>query len=157
MTTEQKEQHLMFRVAGESYAVRSAAVREIVELAEMARLASMPFAVRGVMNLRGTVLPIVDLSLQFGFGPSEVTRRSCVMVIDAELDTVRTTLGLLTDEVLDVISLGQSDIEAVPAFGTRVRTPYLAGMTTHDEQFIMLLDADRLLSLEELLAVTAEG
>jgi len=150
-----KAQYLTFLVAGEPYGIRSSCVKEIVEMQELARISGMPLSVRGVMNLRGTVTPVIDLARRFGFGMTEITRRTCTVVVDVELDGVRTLLGLMTDEVLDVIDLAASEVEAAPSFGTAVDAAYLTGMWQIGDRFVMLLDANRVLSVEEIVAATA--
>jgi len=150
-----KAQYLTFLVAGEPYGIRSSCVKEIVEMQELARVAGMPVSVRGVMNLRGTVTPVIDLARRFGFGTTEVTRRTCTVVVDVELDGVRTLLGLMADEVLDVIDLATSEVGAAPSFGTAIDAAYLTGMWQIGDRFVMLLDANRVLSVEEIVAATA--
>lgn len=150
-----KVQYLTFLVAGEPYGIRSACVKEIVEMQDLARVSGMPASVRGVMNLRGTVTPVIDLARRFGFGTTQVTRRTCTVVVDVELESVRTLLGLMADEVLDVVELGAGEVEAAPSFGTVVDAAYLSGMSRIGDRFVMLLDASRVLSVEEIVATTA--
>jgi len=151
---DEKVQYLTFLVAGEPYGIRSTCVKEIVEMQELARITGMPASVRGVMNLRGTVTPVIDLARRFGFGTTQLTRRTCTVVVDVELESVRTLLGLMADEVLDVIELGSGDVEAAPSFGTAIDVAYLSGMSRIGERFVMLLDASRVLSIEEIIAAT---
>lgn len=148
-------QYLTFLVAGEPYGIRSSCVKEIVEMQELARIGSMPASVRGVMNLRGTVMPVIDLARRFGFGTTEVTRRTCTVVVDVELDSVRTLLGLMAEEVLDVVDIEAAEVGAAPSFGTAVDAAYLTGMWQVGDRFVMLLDANRVLSVEEIVAATA--
>ena len=155
LAADERVQYLTFLVAGEPYGIRSSCVKEIVEMQELARIASMPASVRGVMNLRGTVMPVIDLARRFGFGITALTRRTCTVVVDVELDSVRTLLGLMTDEVLDVIDIGSSEVGAAPSFGTVIDAAYLTGMWQIGDRFVMLLDANRVLSVEEIVAATA--
>ncbi|MBN8466688.1 chemotaxis protein CheW [Corallococcus exiguus] len=150
-----RSSYLSFMLAGEEYAVGLLRVREIIEHRPVTRVPGMPAAVQGVINLRGSVVPVVDLAVKFGLPPRPITRWSCFVIVEVSLDGQQTVLGLLTDTVREVLELGPADIEPPPAFGTRVRLEFLRGMGRHNETFILLLDLDRLLSLEELLRLTA--
>ncbi|QSQ20907.1 purine-binding chemotaxis protein CheW [Pyxidicoccus parkwayensis] len=153
-----RSNYLSFVIAGEEYAVGILRVREIIEHCPITRVPGMPAAVQGVINLRGSVVPVVDLAVKFGMPPRPVTRWSCFVIVEVALDGQQTAIGLLTDSVSEVLELGPDDIEAPPAFGTRVRLDFLLGMGRHDDRFIMLLDLDRLLSVTELLSLaTAEA
>ncbi|GMT96385.1 chemotaxis protein CheW [Corallococcus caeni] len=149
-----RSSYLSFMLAGEEYAVGLLRVREIIEYRPVTRVPGMPAAVQGVINLRGSVVPVVDLAVKFGLPPRPITRWSCFVIVEVALDGQQTVLGLLTDTVREVLELGPADIEPPPAFGTRVRLEFLRGMGRHNDGFILLLDLDRLLSLEELLKLT---
>ena len=114
----------------------------------------MPLVVLGVINLRGRVVPVVDLAVKMGLGPRPITRWTCFVIVDAALDGERTTLGLLADSVSEVLDLAADDIEPPPAFGTRTPVDYLRGLGRQEQRFLLLLDMDRLLSHTELLGVT---
>ncbi|MCP3136451.1 chemotaxis protein CheW [Pyxidicoccus xibeiensis] len=148
-----RSSYLSFVIAGEEYAVGILRVREIIEHCPITRVPGMPPAVQGVINLRGSVVPVVDLAVKFGLPPRPVTRWSCFVIVEASLDGQQTAIGLLTDSVSEVLELGVDDIEAPPAFGTRVRLDFLLGMGRQNDKFIMLLDLDRLLSVAELLSL----
>ncbi|MCY1034844.1 chemotaxis protein CheW [Corallococcus sp. BB11-1] len=149
-----RSSYLSFMLAGEEYAVGLLRVREIIEYRPITRVPGMPVAVQGVINLRGSVVPVVDLAVKFGLPPRPITRWSCFVIVEVSLDGQQTVLGLLSDTVREVLELGPDDIEPPPAFGTRVRLEFLRGMGRHGDAFILLLDLDRLLSLEELLRLT---
>ncbi|RKH28195.1 chemotaxis protein CheW [Corallococcus sicarius] len=150
-----RSSYLSFMLAEEEYAVGLLRVREIIEYRAVTRVPGMPVAVQGVINLRGSVVPVVDLAVKFGLPPRPITRWSCFVIVEVTLDGQQTVLGLLADTVREVLELGPDDIEPPPAFGTRVRLEFLRGMGRHNDTFILLLDLDRLLSLEELLRLTA--
>ncbi|NMO23114.1 purine-binding chemotaxis protein CheW [Pyxidicoccus fallax] len=153
-----RSNYLSFVIAGEAYAVGILRVREIIEHCPITRVPGMPPAVQGVINLRGSVVPVVDLAVKFGLPPRPMTRWSCFVIVEVALDGQQTAIGLLTDSVSEVLELGPDDIEAPPSFGTRVRLDFLLGMGRHDGRFIMLLDLDRVLSISELLSLaTAAG
>lgn len=144
-------QYLGFALAGENYAIELLRIREIIEHIPITRVPGMPAAVLGVINLRGRVVPVVDLAVKMGLGPRPITRWTCFVIVEAALEGERTTLGLLADSVSEVFDLGADDIQPPPAFGTRTPVDYLRGLGLQEQRFILLLDMDRLLSSEELL------
>ncbi|RKH09184.1 chemotaxis protein CheW [Corallococcus sp. CA053C] len=150
-----RSSYLSFMLADEQYAVGLLQVREIIEYRPVTRVPGMPAAVQGVINLRGSVVPVVDLAVKFGLPPRPITRWSCFVIVEATFDGQQTVLGLLADTVREVLELGPGDIEPPPAFGTRVRLEFLRGMGRQEDAFILLLDLDRLLSLDELLRLTS--
>lgn len=146
--------YVTLRVAGDTYAVAASAVTEIVLLQPLTRIPAMPRCISGLMNLRGTVMPVVDLARQLGVGETEVGEQTCVAVVDApEADGVRSPMGVISDEVQDVVMLDEASIDPAPAFGARVNAAYLAGVTRIGERYVLVLDLARILSADELLAV----
>ena len=146
--------YVTLAVAGETYAVAAASVTEVVKLQPLTRIPAMPQCIRGLMNLRGTVIPVVDLARQLGVGETEITDRTCIAVVDTpESDGVRSLMGVISQEVQDVIAVDEGAIEAAPAFGTRVPPAYLAGITRVGERSVLVLDLARILSADEILAV----
>ncbi len=148
------QQYLTFMIGGEEYAVGLLKVREIVEYEPVTRIPRMPAWVRGVMNLRGSVVPVVDLAIKFGQTSSEIGKLTCVVIVEVELDGEATVMGVITDAVSQVIELKPEEIELPPAFGTRVRAEYLLGMARSGKKFCLLLDTDAVLSANELMALT---
>lgn len=146
-------QYLGFSLAGETYAIELLRIREIIEHVPITRVPGMPPAVLGVINLRGRVVPVVDLAVRMGLGPRPITRWTCFVIVEALLEGERTALGLLADSVSEVLDLGPDDIEPPPAFGTRAPVDYLRGMGRQEQRFILLLDLDRMLSADELLGL----
>jgi len=146
-------QYLGFSLAGESYAIELLRIREIIEHVPITRVPGMPPAVLGVINLRGRVVPVVDLAVKMGLGPRPITRWTCFVIVEGMMDGERTTLGLLADSVSEVLDLGPDDIEPPPAFGTRTPVHYLRGLGRQEQRFILLLDLDQLLSADELLGL----
>lgn len=157
--TEQA-QYLTFSMAGEEYAVNILKVKEIIEYDTLTKVPGTPPAIRGVINLRGNVVPVVDLALRFGLTPNPITKRSCIVIVEAELGGERAVMGVLADSVSEVLALASSDIEPPPAFGTRVKVDLLAGMGKIGKKFVLLLDIDRVLGgldLDASGAAVAEG
>jgi purine-binding chemotaxis protein CheW len=155
VTAERAEQaqYLSFLLAGEEYAVGILRVREIIEYDTLTLLPSAPPQIRGIINLRGSVVPVVDLAVQFGLEARPVTRRTCIVIVELETDGERTVMGLLADAVSQVIELRPDEIEPPPPFGTRVRMDHLVGMGRNGRKFVLILDIDRLLAGEALETV----
>lgn len=155
-------QYLTFFIAGEEYALGILRVKEIIEYRTPTRVPQMPLAVRGVINLRGSVVPVVDLAVQFQMGATQIGNRSCFVIVEARIGEEATTMGIVVDSVKQVIDLSASDIEPPPSFGTSVRVDSLLGMGKAEDGFVLILDIDHVLSEKELLAaaelvVAADG
>lgn len=148
-------QYLSFFIAGEEYAVGILQVREIIEYESVTRVPGAPEWIRGVTNLRGSVLPVIDLGMKFGLPPSTINRRSCIVVVEVAFQEAKLVMGLLADAVGQVLDLGAGDIELPPAFGTRVHADYLSGLGKSGKKFILLLNIDRVLTSQELRAANA--
>jgi len=154
-------QYLTFSVAGEEYGISILTVREILEHDTITPVPRTPDFIRGVINLRGRVVPVVDLAVRFALPPTPVTKRTCVVIAEVTRGGERAVMGLMVDAVNQVIELGPDEIEVAPSFGTPVDVPYLAGMGRAGKRFVLLLDTDRLLSADEAAEVavlrTGEG
>lgn len=149
-------QYLTFFLAGEEYAAGILRVREILQYEPVTRIPTAPPWIRGVMNLRGSVVPVVDLALKFGLPETAVTKWTCVLIVELELEGQHAMMGVMADAVSEVIDLRPEDIEPPPPFGTSVRVDYLLGMgKVPGKKFVLLLDLDRVLSAAELLSATA--
>jgi len=139
-------QYLSFQLAGEEFAFGILRVKEILEYDTLTRVPNAPPAVRGVINLRGAVVPVLDLAHLFGLPATAVTKRSCVIIVEVRVDDQELVMGILADAVNQVIELAPDTIEPAPAFGSRVRVEYLVGMGKLDSRkFVLILDIDRLL------------
>ncbi len=145
----ERRQYLAFSLAGGDYAVAILKVKEILQYEEITKVPSTPRSIRGVLNLRGSVVPVVDLAIKFGLPESSVTKRTCVLVVETALDGQAAVMGLVADAVSEVIELGADDVEEPPAFGTRVKVDYLIGMGKVGRRFVLLLDIDKVLSADE--------
>jgi purine-binding chemotaxis protein CheW len=143
-------QYLGFHVAEEEYAIGILRVREILEYDTATRVPGTPRSIRGVINLRGRVVPVVDLAVKLGLPESQITKRTCVVVVEVDLEGERSVMGVLADSVSQVLDLPQGEIEPPPPFGPRVRVECLVGMGRAGKRFVLLLDIDKLLSLDEL-------
>ena len=150
-----QSQYLSFYLAGEEYAIGILQAKEILEYDTLTRVPQTPPAIRGVINLRGSVVPVVDLAVKFGLPPTAISKRTCIVIVEVDLAGQRTVMGLLADAVSQVMDLAPTDIEPPPPFGTAVRVDYLQGMGKVGKKFVLLLDVDRVLAAPELQAVAA--
>jgi purine-binding chemotaxis protein CheW len=146
---------LTFLVGGEEYAAPVLKIREIVGYDAVTRLPSVAPWIRGVMNVRGQALPVVDLAVKFGLPPTERTPLACVIVFEIAVDGQTTSVGAVVEAVNQVLEPKPADIEPAPAFGTQIRVPYLLGVMRAESKFALLLEIDRVLSEDELLSVTS--
>ena len=150
-------QYLTFKLADEIYALDIGKVREVLDFTTVTKVPRMPDFMRGVINLRGSVVPVVDLRLKFGMDATEKTVNTCVIIAEVTVDNDTTVLGALADSVQEVIDLGAGDISAAPKIGTRLRTDFIRGMGRRDDRFIILLDVDKVFSVDELSVVQTAG
>jgi purine-binding chemotaxis protein CheW len=148
--TMSKADYLTFFIAGEEYGIPILRAREILELHALTRVPAAPACVRGVINLRGAVVPVVDLAIQFAEPPCVPGKLTCVVVVEVALAGELAVMGLMVDSVHQTIELSESEIEATPAFGTIARCEYLTGMGRSGQKFVLLLDLDSVLSAEQL-------
>lgn len=145
-------QYLGLFIGGEEYAIGILRVKEILQFEALTRVPGTPPSIRGVINVRGSVVPVVDLAVKFGLPETAVTARTCVVIVEVEVEGERTVMGVMADSVSQVFDLVADDIQAPPAFGTRVHVEYLLGMGRAGKRFSLILDIDRLLSEAELVA-----
>ena len=153
MEAGSSSQFLTFTLDQERYAVEIAKVREVLEFTSVNRVPRTPEFMRGMINLRGSVVPVIDLSARFGRGPSAVARRTCVVILEVSKDGVTQTLGVMVDAVNEVMEIPAEDIEPAPAFGTRIRTDFIAGMGRVNGRFVIILDVAHVFSLDELASL----
>jgi purine-binding chemotaxis protein CheW len=151
--TVKQEQYLTFLLANEEYAVNILKVKEIIEYDTVTAVPNTPRWVRGVINLRGAVVPVVDLTVKFGQGGKAVTKTTCIVIVEALRDDQHMTIGVIADAVSQVIDLRSEDIQSVPEFGTKVRTDYLLGIGRSGNKFCLILDVDKVLTTSELSEV----
>jgi purine-binding chemotaxis protein CheW len=143
-----RRQYLTFLLASEEYAVDVLSVKEIIEYGDVTKVPGTPFHVRGVINLRGSVVPVVDLAVKLGREESPLSRRSCIVIVETGLQGERVVTGVVADAVNQVIEFSPDDIEPPPAFGTGVRLQYLDGIAKMGTQFVLVLNMDSVLSDE---------
>ena len=145
-----QEQYLTFFIRGEEYAVGILRVKEIIEYETVTRVPAVPAHVRGVINLRGALLPVVDLAAKFGAGETAPAKTTCIVVVEIRLRNEVIIAGVIADAVSEVVDLASDQIEPPPAFGTGVRVDFLTGMGKLDGRLVLILDIDRVLSPVEI-------
>ncbi|MEW6288986.1 MAG: chemotaxis protein CheW [Thermodesulfobacteriota bacterium] len=143
-------QYLSFTLREEDFAVEIFKVREVLDVATLTRIPRMPSYLCGVINLRGNVVPVVDLGLKLGMEPVKKTINTCIMIMEivVEAETAPVPMGVLTDAVQAVLELDQANIEPVPRMGTNLNTDFIKGMGRHEDKFLILLDIDKVLANE---------
>jgi purine-binding chemotaxis protein CheW len=150
-----QQQYLTFCLAGEEYAINILRVKEIIEYDIVTKVPRTPVWIRGVINLRGNVVPVVDLAVKFGMEPSLQTKLSCIIIVEFEGNGNQVVMGIMADSVSQVVEFGPEDTERPPAFGTQIDVEYLLAMGKLGKKFALILDIDRVLSVDELLVSTA--
>lgn len=146
-------QYLTFILDEETYALDIKRVREVLDFTEVTKVPRMPEFMRGVINLRGGVVPVVDLRLKFGMTVTEKTVDTCIIIMEILIDNETTLLGALSDSVQEVLNMEPDQIEPAPKIGTRLKTEFITGMGKKNEEFIIILDIDRVFSADELAGV----
>lgn len=146
-------QYLTFMLAGDVYAIGILAIKEIIEYHSITQVPMMPASVRGVINLRGAVVPVLDILVAFGRESSPVTKRTCIVIVEVMLEDSRQVLGVVVDAVNEVLDMAQDDIEPPPAFGAKIRTDFIHGMGKIKGNFVIILNLDRIFSVQDLQAL----
>lgn len=146
-------QYLTFRLDNEVYALDITKIREVLDFTTITKVPKTPEFMRGVINLRGNVVPVLDLKLKFGMQRTEKTVNTCVIIVEISLDGEIAVFGVLADSVQEVIDLEPTQIEPPPRIGTRLKTEFITGMGKRDEEFIIILDVNRAFSMDELSIV----
>jgi len=149
-------QYLTFNLSDEVFALDITKVREVLEYTNVTKVPRTPEFMRGVINLRGSVVPVVDLRRKFGMNAAEKTVNTCIIIVEVSYDGESTILGAIADAVKEVFEIDASQIEPAPKIGTRLNNDFIKGMGRHNDEFIIILDIDRIFSVEEL-SMASEG
>ena len=149
-TMEGTTQYLTYKLGEEVFALDISKVREVLDFTTVTKVPRTPEFMRGVINLRGSVVPVVDLRLKFGMTKTEKTVNTCVIIVEVSVDGETTILGALADSVQEVLDLDAGHIEPAPKIGNTVYHDFIRGMGKHNEQFIIILDIDKVFSADEL-------
>jgi purine-binding chemotaxis protein CheW len=145
--------YLTFLLGDESYGIEILKVQEIIGMQSITRIPRTPEYVKGVINLRGKVIPVIDLRLRFGMEVAEVSRKTCIIVVQVAKADINVTMGIVVDEVSEVLEIAAAEIEPAPGFGTRVETSFIMGMAKTESAVKILLDIDKIMSENEMEAL----
>jgi purine-binding chemotaxis protein CheW len=152
-TVSDTTQFLTFRLGDEVFALDISKVREVLDFTTVTKVPRTPEFMRGVINLRGSVVPVVDLRLKFGMTRTENSVNTCVIITEVTVDGDTTVLGALADSVQEVLDLDAEHIAPAPRIGSKLRTEFIRGMGKRNDQFIIILDVDKVFSADELSLV----
>jgi purine-binding chemotaxis protein CheW len=156
VATAAREKYLTFALGQELLALGILRVKEILGYREPTAILRMPAHVRGVINLRGTVIPVLDLDARFGRASRAVGRRSCILIVEADFNGEKLILGIVVDAVNEVLSIAEADVGPVPEFGGTIRARFLRGLVRNQGRFVALLDADTVFDMAELAQLTRQ-
>ena len=146
-------QYLTYKLGDEVFAIDIAKVREVLDFTTLTKVPRTPAFMRGVINLRGSVVPVVDMRLKFGMTKTEQTVNTCVIITEVTVDGDTTVLGVLADSVQEVIGLESGSIAPAPKIGTKLNNEFIQGMGKKDDAFIIIFDIDKIFSIDELISV----
>jgi len=148
----EEKQYLTFKLGGEMFSLSILCIKEIIWYANLTEVPLMPACIRGVINLRGAVVPVMDLSSRFGKPSTPVTKSTCIVIIEVETQTEgeRQNMGLVVDSVQAVLEIASSEIEQAPSFGAKIRPDFIEGIGKVNGKFVILLNVNRVLSTEEI-------
>ena len=150
----QTHQYLTFMLGGEVFAIGILFIKEIIEYSSLTEVPMMPVSVRGVINLRGAVVPVTDLLVRFGKQSSAVTKRTCIVIVEVTTHGERQDVGVVVDSVDSVLDIPASEIEPPPTFGAGIRTDFIRGMGKVNGKFVILLDVNHVLAVDEIAALS---
>ncbi len=151
-----QQQYLTFMLGGETFAIGILAIKEIIEYGNLTEVPRMPEFIRGVINLRGAVVPVIDLSARFGKQVTQVARRTCIVILEVDNGEGGTQdIGILVDAVNEVLEIPASEIEPAPSFGASIKSQFINGMGKVNERFVIILDIGHILLIDELSALAA--
>ncbi len=146
-----------FNLSNEIYGIEISKVREVMDFKKITTVPRTPDFMKGVINLRGGVVPVIDLRLKFGMDETEKTVDTCIIIVDITVDGEKTFIGALADSVKEVITIEPESIEPAPKIGTKLDTDFIKGMGKFNEEFVIILDIEKIFTTEELVAVKEMG
>lgn len=161
ITDQSTQQYLTFMVGAETFAIGILQIKEIIEFGNLTEIPMMPSFIRGVINLRGAVVPVIDLAARFGGRQTEVARRTCIVIVEITQtvdDTeIRQDIGVVVDSVNEVLEIPPTEIEPPPPFGARIRSDFISGMGKVAGRFVIILNINLILSIEEMSLLAGNG
>ena len=154
---EEQQQYLTFMLSGETYAISILRIKEIIQYGQLTEVPRMPAFIRGVINLRGAVVPVIDLSARFGKSSTAIGRRNCIIIIEVAMGEETQSVGVMVDAVNAVLEIPASEIEPTPTFGTHIRADFIAGMGKINGKFVIILNIQYVLSMDDMAALAVAG
>ena len=154
---EAPSQYLTFALGSEMFAVGILNVKEIIEYGHLTEIPMMPAFIRGVINLRGAVVPVIDLAARFGGKTTQIARRTCIVILEVADQEFRSDIGIMVDAVSEVLEIPSSEIEPPPSFGAKIRADFIFGMGKVAGKFVIILNINNVLSVEEINTLTEIG
>lgn len=154
---EGPSQYLTFLLGGEMFAIPILNIKEIIEYGSLTTVPMMPAFIRGVINLRGSVVPVVDMALRFGRKAGDVTRRTCIVIIEIESEGEKQDVGVVVDTVNEVLEIPDTEIEQTPSFGAKIRADFIRGMGKINGKFVIILSVNHVLSINEMATLSQVG
>ncbi|MBL8270371.1 chemotaxis protein CheW [Steroidobacter sp.] len=148
-------QHLTFMLGRETLAIEILCIKEILEYGHPTEVPMMPSFIRGVINLRGAVVPVLDLAARLNRPSQPVTKKTCIVIVEVQLEAERQVIGIVVDAVNEVLEIAASEIEPPPSFGTAIHTDFIAGLGKVNAKFVIVLDVNRVLSIEDAAVLAA--
>jgi purine-binding chemotaxis protein CheW len=152
-----QQQYLTFMLGGEIYAMGILAIKEIIEYGNLTEVPRMPGFIRGVINLRGAVVPVIDLGARFGKQATNITRRTCIVIIEVANGEETQDVGVMVDAVNEVLEISANEIEPAPSFGANIRADFIDGMGKINGKFVIILNIHQVLSVEEMATLVGVG
>ncbi len=157
VTGQDKEfegQYLTFRLVDEMYAFSITHVKEILEYPKVTQVPMMPDFIQGVINLRGEVVPVVNLSRRFQLDAGDLTKRTCIVIIEVQTSQLAQDIGVVVDSVSEVLEIGEEEMRPAPSFGASINTRFIQSMARHKDGFVIILDHSQVLSVEQIASLT---
>ena len=154
---EEAQQYLSFMLSGTIYAISINRIKEIIQYGQVTEVPRMPDFIRGVINLRGAVVPVIDLNVRFGKPVTEVGRRNCIIIIEVSIGDETQNIGVMVDAVNAVLEIPASEIEPAPTFGTNIHAEFIAGMGKVNGKFVIILNIQQVLSMDDMTALAEVG
>ena len=154
---EEQQQYLTFMLSGETYAIGILRIKEIIQYGQLTEVPRMPDFILGVINLRGAVVPVIDLSARFGKPPTSIGRRNCIIIIEVAIGEETQSVGVMVDTVNAVLEIPACEIEPAPTFGTHIRADFIAGMGKINGKFVIILNIQHVLSMDNMAELATAG
>lgn len=155
--SEEQQQYLTFMLGGETFAIGILRIKEIIEYGQLTEVPRMPDFIRGVINLRGSVVSVIDLGARFGKQPASISRRTCVVIIEIEHEGEQQVVGVMVDAVNEVLDIPPEQVEPAPNFGANIRADFIQGMGKVEGKFVIILNVNHVLSLDEMSTLAGMG